>query len=242
MPFKFGAAYGSASNFPVVDIMSQWAGYGSDFGLDPGSHGQMLQTCKNNNKMPAFYAYFIAFMGRQLWGLQDCDMPGKNLCEKGAEFIRQNRAKIVSAYANFASQAAQIIGSNRQVLWLIEPDFYQYYSDQRQENGVLSGSYMRSLFDDFALAIKKSLPNAQISWDISPWASESQMRQWWGFFRDSPNINYLHTSGGSAQPNADAIFNFPTSLTYSFMNKLTGKKIIADTGYGRRAKKKSKAQ
>jgi hypothetical protein len=37
---------------------------------------------------------------------------------------------------------------------------------------------MRALFDDFAKAIKNELPNAIISWDISAWASQDQMKKW----------------------------------------------------------------
>jgi hypothetical protein len=31
---------------------------------------------------------------------------------------------------------------------------------------------MRALFDDIVRAIKQELPNARISWDISPWIGE----------------------------------------------------------------------
>ena len=90
------------------------------------------------------------------------------------------------------------------------------------------------MFDDFSAAIKKFLPNAQIAWDISPWLTQSQMRQWWGFFQGNPNINYLFTSGGKAQANSQFIHPFFSNeqVTYSFMSQLTGKKIICDTGYG----------
>jgi hypothetical protein len=89
---------------------------------------------------------------------------------------------------------------------------------------------MRSLFDDFVLAIKSELPNARISWDISPWLSQPAMQIWWGFFSSSPHINYIHTSGGESL--ADSPQMKLNELTWSFMSSLTGKRIIADTGYG----------
>jgi len=50
---------------------------------------------------------------------------------------------------------------------------------------------MRSLYDDIATAIKSKVPKALISWDISPWISENDMRTWWGFFSDSPNVDLV---------------------------------------------------
>ena len=55
------------------------------------------------------------------------------------------------------------------------------------------------------------------------------MRQWWSYFASAP-IDFIHTSGGNAR--ADLTQIKPNELTYRFMNRLTGKKILADTGYG----------
>lgn len=143
----------------------------------------MTWLCASKKKTPVYYAYIIAFTARNLKGLQDCDVSsGPNLCNQGAQFVRDNRAYIVKKYDHFASNIAARIGRDATTVWLIEPDFYQYYSDAQQAGGTLSGDYMRALFDDFAKAIKNNLPNAVISWDISPWASKN-MKTWWGFFK-----------------------------------------------------------
>ena len=89
---------------------------------------------------------------------------------------------------------------------------------------------MRQLFDDIAVAIKSHLPNARISWDISAWLTESAMTTWWGFFKTSVHIDYLHTSGGQSRP--DIVNIKQNELKWAFMSTLTGKRIIADTGYG----------
>lgn len=89
---------------------------------------------------------------------------------------------------------------------------------------------MRALFDDFAKAIRDQLPNAIISWDISPWLSQPAMQLWWSYFSSSPYISFIHTSGGSSRPDLANIK--PNELTWAFMSQLTGKKIIADCGYG----------
>lgn len=169
-------------------------------------------------------------MSRSQWGLQDCNVGTPNLCQQGANYIRQYRSQIISNYQSQSNQIAQLIGKNTETIWLIEPDFYQYYGDNNQNNGKLSGTYMRQLFDDISAAIKSGLPNARISWDISPWLTNSQMQTWWGYFATSSNINYIHTSGGESQPSSQQITR--NGVTWLFMNSLTGKKIIADTGYG----------
>ena len=86
---------------------------------------------------------------------------------------------------------------------------------------------MKSLYADYIKVIKKSLPNALISWDISPWLTEKQMIQYWGFFK-SLDIDYIHMANGRAQANSSEIK--PNQLKWSFMNNLTGKKMLADSG------------
>lgn len=61
--------------------------------------------------------------------------------------------------------------------------------------GPLSGTYMRSFFDEIAAAIKSEMPNSRISWDISAWIGEAGMKTWWGFFASSKDIDFIHTSG-----------------------------------------------
>jgi hypothetical protein len=86
---------------------------------------------------------------------------------------------------------------------------------------------MKSLYADYIRVIKKSLPNALISWDISPWLSEKEMTEYWAHFKGL-NIDYIHMANGRAQANSSQIK--PNQLKWSFMNKLTGKKMLADSG------------
>jgi hypothetical protein len=65
---------------------------------------------------------------------------------------------------------------------------------------------MRALFDDFCKAIKTQLPNAKISWDISAWIGEATMNTWWGYFKTSPYISFVHTSGGQVKKKIITIF------------------------------------
>ena len=87
---------------------------------------------------------------------------------------------------------------------------------------------MRQLYDDIAITIKKNLPNALISWDISAWIGQSGMTTWWSYFKTSPYVDFIHTSGGQAHGELSTIK--PNELSWSFMSTLTGRKIIADSG------------
>jgi hypothetical protein len=202
--FRFGRGYDANNkDYANYDYLPAWIGYQRQFGA-----ADMANACLTNKKTAVFYAYITAFAARDLGQLYDCNDPAHpttNLCTDGSNFIRNNRQTLVNLYGSIASSIASILGSNASPVFLIEPDFYQYYSNSwnsqtsgfyQQNGGALTGSYMRSLMDDYVAAIKKSLPNALISWDISPWATQQQMTTWWGFFQNASYINFIHTSGG----------------------------------------------
>jgi len=213
-------------------INSPWGDQPSNTDFNPYWTGTMLQKCKQYGKMPLFYAYVIAFEARAKFGFQDCDVhPTNNLCHNGANFIRNNRALLVSRYTHQATEIAKALGDrNANCVFVIEPDFWQYYGDATQQGGPLPGEYMRALFDDFAQAIRAQLPNAKISWDLSAWIREDGMQRWWGFFKTSPYIDFVHTSGGQGQ-GGSAEYK-PGELKWSDFSRITGKRIIADCGYG----------
>jgi len=177
-----------------------------------------------------FYAYVIAFEARNAWGLKDCDMGEPNLCQRGCNYIRENRNRILERYDHHTSNIARIMGCNAFVVFLMEPDFWQFYGDRRQQGGNLSGQEMRTLFNDMVKMIKKNLPNAKISWDISAWIGEGGHNTWWGFFKDSKDIDFINTSGGRMHGELAELK--PGELRWSFLSQSTGKKIIADSGYG----------
>ena len=70
--------------------------------------GEMLRKCKELNKIPVFYAYVIAFEARNAWGLKDCNMGHPNLCERGSQYIRENRARIVERYDHHSSKRRKL--------------------------------------------------------------------------------------------------------------------------------------
>ena len=84
----------------------------------------MLSKATAQNRIPLFYAYIIAFEARNLQGLKDCDVGTPNLCQYGANFIRNNRAYLIGRYTHQASRIADYIGRNGVAIFLIEPDFW----------------------------------------------------------------------------------------------------------------------
>ena len=172
--FRFGAAFqGPNYDYSSVDYISTWVGKTTPgFGYwNPYWHKPLLEAAVKFNKTPVFYGYVIAFMGNDQWGLQDCDVGQPNLCQRGADFIRTKREEILSTYKLYAKQAAKIVGSEGEFIWLIEPDFWQYYVTNNgpfvQQNCGLSGKYMRELYDEISRTVKSELPNTKISFDIS---------------------------------------------------------------------------
>ena len=107
-------------------------------------------------------------LARHMEGIQDCDVGTPNLCERGAEFVRMHEALILDTYESYANQTSLRIGRAARVVWLMEPDFYQYTS-RTQDGGGLPQAFMLRLFIAMVERIKRHLPAALISFDISPW-------------------------------------------------------------------------
>ena len=63
---------------------------------------------------------------------------------------------------------------------------------------------------------------------MSAWIKEDGMTKWWGYFKTSPYIDFVHTSGGQGQA-ASAEYK-PGELKWSDFSRITGKRIIADCG------------
>ncbi len=140
--FRFGAAWqGEGGHYDGVDYLTVWIGQESEGAgsaghacapspcFNPWWHGAMLREAARRDIGAAYYAYVIAFLARQRAGLADCDTvaPGeRSLCTHGAAFIRASRGLILETYAHFANATAEAVGREAEVLWLVEPDFYQY--------------------------------------------------------------------------------------------------------------------
>ena len=87
----------------------------------------MAKKVVSLGKTALFYGYVIAFQARADMGLQDCDVnPGFSLCNKGANYIRQNRQKLVDRYAHQAQSIAGALGKDKEVLFVMDPDVNEF--------------------------------------------------------------------------------------------------------------------
>jgi hypothetical protein len=230
--FNFGAGWtGPTGNYAAsIDYVTIWAG--SDENWNTYWIGDMLKATRPGGKFagktPVFYSYIIAFTARRDLGLQDCNVGSPNLCQKGANFIRQQKPRILAQYAKYASEAAKVVGSDP-IVWLMEPDYYQYAQPgSQQEGGPLSFADAGSFMKELVATVRKSLPGAVFSLDISPWVNDAA--GWFGAFNMS-DFTYINTSGGGTDAN-NAKIRAANPLTWKSAHDLTHKPIIADDGYG----------
>jgi hypothetical protein len=230
--FHFGTPDGNARNnaaiMAQVDYLTAWAGSAENYNL-----GSFFETCKNNNKTPVIVSYILAFTARRDWSLQDCNVdPTNNLCKRGADYIRQQKTRIMSQYSKYASGSNSSFGTTKWMVWCMEPDFSQY-SDAGQNNGGLTATQCGALMNEILDTIKKHCPKAVFSMDISPWKDTTWQKNW---FQALPKdrFTFINTSGGQAR--ADQTFisdNWSTALpTWAWVFKTWGKPFITDAGYG----------
>lgn len=236
------AAYSSESDYITI-----WIGNGGGSNTyNTWWEGDMLRRCKSGSlagKTPVLYSYIIAELAKVKGQLQDCDVAGvgssRSLCTQGALFIRNNRSLILQKYQEFAQGVAKDWGTTEPVIWLMEPDFYQYTEATSYWGTMsqpLSQAEAGTLMSEMVSRVKAALPNARISLDISPWMGgsnwQSAQTAWLNAMPKSA-FSYRHTSGGRTQGNNDRIrADGGNYATWAGMSQLSGMGIVADDGYG----------
>ncbi|MBN1127675.1 MAG: T9SS type A sorting domain-containing protein [Chitinispirillaceae bacterium] len=230
--FHFGTPDGNARNSAAlmaqVDYLTAWAGSGETFNL-----GTFFQTCRTNEKTPVIVSYIIAFTARRDWSLQDCNVdPVNNLCKRGADYIRQQRSRIMGQYSKYARGAAENFGNTKPMVWCMEPDYTQY-NDAGQNGGGLTVTQCGALMNEILDTIRKHCPKAHFSMDISPWKDTTWQKNWFNAI-GMTRFTFINTSGGQAR--ADQTFisdNWSPALpTWAWVFRTWGKPLIADAGYG----------
>ena len=128
--FRFGRFFDGADtlaephDYHGIDYVAGWIGqssFDSHRCAQPPCfnqywHGAMLQLARERGISVAYYAYVIAFLAKAT-GLLDCDVGKPSLCERGANYIRNNRHLILHTYARFANETAKVLGRSAEVLW-----------------------------------------------------------------------------------------------------------------------------
>jgi hypothetical protein len=234
-------------HFGTIDSIAKSAGASMISQLDfftPGWMGQkdtfdMGYVCTEGNpggalanQVPVIVAYVAAFYVKRHFGLQDCNVGTPSLCQTGAAYIQQNLTAIVDVYKSYAQGFASCYGTTRPIIFEMEPDWYQYtYSSQSQPmTEALAGTAM----SQFVNAMKSSLPNALFSMDVSPWVGPSNGsdngKEWYSHF-DMSLFTFVNTSGGGTNANT-AVIRSSNKMTWAGLHQVTGKPILADTGYG----------
>ena len=185
-------------------------------------------------KVPAVVAYVAAFYAKRVGNLKDCNAPGaqQDLCVAGAALIERDLSKIVAVYESYAQGFAACYGTTRPIIFMMEPDFFQYTisNQSRAWTPARAGQIMTQ----FVTAIRKHLPNAVFSMDVSPWVppnnGEDNGRQWFSNF-DMSLFTFIHTSGGGTSAGT-ATIRGSNKMTWRGVIEVTGKPLLADTGYG----------
>lgn len=207
-----------------------WAGSDENFNI-----GSFFTACKTNDKTPVVVAYIIAFATKRDLKIEDCNVTpnGPNLCTKGANYIRNNRSKILTIYATYAKGIASTYGTDKPVIWCMEPDYSQY-TNSSQEGSGLTNKELGTLMSDIITTVKTNCPKSLFSMDISPWKDTTWQNTWYTALNVAGNFTFIHTSGGGSKAASTYISDdWATNLpTWAWVQKRWGKPMIADAGYG----------
>ena len=193
------------------------------------------------NKVPVIVAYVAAFYVKRHSGLCDCNVTtcgtNNDLCHYGAADITSNLTNIVNVYKSYAQGFASCFGTTRPIVFEMEPDFYQY-TYTGIETAPWTFAQAAQIMSQFVAAMKTSLPNAAFSMDISPWVGTNNStgsdgsdngKNWYSYF-DMSQFTFINTSGGGTDAATAKIRG--DKMTWAGVNQVTGKPILADTGYG----------
>lgn len=109
--FAYGRSFDYDLDYAGFDYVTIWMDTPAENCKGPSCtdwnqyyQGEMLNQCKKYNKTPLFYAYVIPFEARNAWGLKDCNMGYPNICQQGAKYVRENRARIIERYNHHSSK------------------------------------------------------------------------------------------------------------------------------------------
>lgn len=183
-------------------------------------------------KIPVVVAYVSAFYAKREENLHDCNVGEPHLCTYGAEVIQNNLDTIIDIYESYAQGYANCLPDGYPIIFEMEPDWFQYTIDE--QNDPLTPAEAGSIMNQYVQAIRNILPNAHFSMDISPWVppenGSDHGADWFSNFTLAP-FAFINTSGGGTEADNDQIRS-TNNMTWAGVSGVTGKPIIADTGYG----------
>jgi hypothetical protein len=230
----------NAAVIPELDFFTPgWMGLSDTFDqkyvCDEGKEGAVL-----GKLVPVIVAYVSAFyVKRHHGGLCDCNVSGcgmvdgkvNDLCHFGSQHIQADLPAILNVYKSYAQGYAACYGTTRPIIFEMEPDWYQY-TDPNQ-NDPMTKEEAGKILAQYVDAIRSALPNAYFSIDVSPWVDdngETNGKDWYSHF-DLSKFTFVNTSGGSTL-GANAKIRNDNLMTWAGVSQVTGKGVLADTGYG----------
>jgi hypothetical protein len=230
----------NASLIPELDFFTPgWMGqsdtFDQKFVCDEAKEGAVL-----GKLVPVIVAYVSAFyIKRHHGGLCDCNVSGcgmvdgkvNDLCHFGSQHIQADLAAIVNVYKSYAQGYAACYGTTRPIIFEMEPDWYQYTGNTQGD--PMTKDEAAKIMGQYVDAIKSALPNAYFSIDLSPWVDDNggtNGKDWYSHF-DLSKFTFVNTSGGSTLAANSKIRN-ENQMTWAGVSQVTGKGILADTGYG----------
>lgn len=231
--FHFGAIREYALDHPSIreqiDYFTPgWMGLQNTF--DQG------YVCEDLNgplagKVPVVVAYVSAFYAKREQNLHDCNVGEPSLCTYGSKIIKDHLETIVGIYRNYARGYAECLGG-KPIVFEMEPDWYQYTLSN--QTSPLTPAEAGQIMTRYVQAMKEHLPNAYFSMDISPWVppnnGSDNGADWYKNF-DMSLFTFINTSGGGTEANNTKIRS-TNNMTWAGVSSVTGKGILADTGYG----------
>ncbi|HTA88471.1 MAG TPA: hypothetical protein VK745_02805 [Polyangiaceae bacterium] len=191
------------------------------------------------NQVPVMVAYISAAHVKRLdKTMCDCNVTtspcvaSNDLCHQGAARIAADFPDIINAYKSYSTGFAQCYGTTRPIVFEMEPDWYQYTTST--ESAPWTPKQAGQMLGELVAALKGSLPNARFSIDVSPWVGPNNGSDngasWYSNF-DMTQFTFVNTSGGGTDANTEKIRS-ANGMTWAGLNMVTGKPILADTGYG----------
>jgi hypothetical protein len=255
-PFGCGFAFGrddpggALSPFASLQFISKWVGY-------EVVESQKLTRCDGctwlsqnvapTPLVPVYYAYFVGFLGKAYGFPDGNEKPaGPNLTTDGAQVIRDHRAQLIDMYAYYARESARV-WNQRPMVWLLEGDFIQYATGEKQKN-KLSFAELAQLARDIACAIKGAMPNAWVAINHTTWNSDADTDAFWDAMASAAvSYDLVWTTGvadndGLFEHSANASTYNAKTARYAYVAKKTGRKIFVDTSFGLSAMRDSWSQ